>query len=78
MTKTRHLLALAALSLALAGCRDATQPQGLAPGMRFQYSGLRAGQFSAVGAHGGPAAAYAVDYQSRGELWSVADTRVSP
>jgi hypothetical protein len=79
MIKIRRLVASAVVVLALAGCSDSTHPEpGLAPGMRFQYSGLRTGQFSAQGALGAPTAAYALDLPSWGQLWIIAYTRVSP
>jgi hypothetical protein len=76
MHYTRHLLALATLSLALAACGDGktpvdTTPKRPEPGVvRFNYSGARTGEFRASGRHavGAPMAAYAFLDEDRNEI----------
>lgn len=62
MIETRRLVALAGVVLALAGCSDSTQPEpGFTSGIRFRYSGLRTGEFSARGEPDTVPAAFAVE-----------------
>ena len=78
MHNTRHLLAVAIVSITLAGCGDGKTPivptpEGPAPGeLRFEYSGAYTGTFSAMGdPRASRVAAAAVNYDDEEELYIV-------